>query len=98
MPGKLDDYMNFNQTVLNVRSQRQQLLAANIANADTPNYKARDIDFASTLNNKLKAMQSTATTVAPTPGVTLAQTSPMHLAGKPMPTSSSTTTAGDNSA
>ncbi|HWZ49721.1 MAG TPA: flagellar basal body rod protein FlgB [Herbaspirillum sp.] len=94
MPGKLDDYMNFNQTVLNVRSQRQQLLAANIANADTPNYKARDIDFASTLNNKLKAAQSNA--AAPVPGVTLAQTSPMHLAGKPI--QSSTAAAGNNSA
>ena len=67
MPGKLDDYMNFNQTVLNVRSQRQQLLAANIANADTPNYKARDIDFASTLNNKLKAAQSNAAAPVPRP-------------------------------
>jgi flagellar basal-body rod protein FlgB len=81
MPGRLDDYLNFNQTALNVRSQRQQLLASNIANADTPNYKARDIDFASTLKNKLKATQSTS--VAPVPGVALAQTSPMHLAGKP---------------
>ncbi|HEY4074640.1 MAG TPA: flagellar basal body rod protein FlgB [Herbaspirillum sp.] len=81
MPGKLDDYLNFNQTALNVRSQRQQLLASNIANADTPNYKARDIDFASTLKNKLKATQSTS--VAAVPGVALAQTSPMHLAGKP---------------
>lgn len=34
------------QTALNLRAQRQQLLAANIANADTPNYKAVDLDFA----------------------------------------------------
>jgi flagellar basal-body rod protein FlgB len=92
MPGKLDDYLNFNQTALNVRSQRQQLLASNIANADTPNYKARDIDFASTLKNKLKATQSTS--VAPVPGVALVQTSPMHMAGKPHVSN----TSGDNSA
>jgi flagellar basal-body rod protein FlgB len=94
MPGKLDDYLNFNQTALDVRSQRQQLLASNIANADTPNYKARDIDFASTLNKQLKATQST--NVAPVPGLTMAQTSPMHMAGKPMP--SSVSAPGDNSA
>jgi flagellar basal-body rod protein FlgB len=28
-----------------MRSQRSSILAANIANADTPNYKARDLDF-----------------------------------------------------
>jgi flagellar basal-body rod protein FlgB len=87
MPGKLDDYLNFNQTALDLRAQRQQLLASNIANADTPNYKARDIDFASTLKNKLKATQSSE--VAQVPGVTMAQTSPMHMAGKPMPPTSS---------
>ena len=49
MIGKLDDYLRFNQTALSLRSQRQQVLASNIANADTPGYKARDIDFASAL-------------------------------------------------
>lgn len=42
---KLDDYMRFHELSLSIRSQRQQLLASNIANADTPNYKARDLDF-----------------------------------------------------
>ena len=53
MIGKLDDYMRFNETALSLRSQRQELLASNIANADTPNYKARDIDFASALQGVL---------------------------------------------
>jgi len=30
---------------LGIANQRLQLLAANVANADTPNFKARDIDF-----------------------------------------------------
>ncbi len=34
---------------LRLRAQRNELLASNIANADTPNYKARDIDFAGAL-------------------------------------------------
>lgn len=34
---------------LTVRSQRAEILAANLANADTPNYQARDLDFKATL-------------------------------------------------
>ncbi len=55
MIGKLDDYLQFNQAALNLRSQRQQVLASNIANADTPNFKARDIDFASALQGAMSA-------------------------------------------
>jgi flagellar basal-body rod protein FlgB len=50
---KIDDALHFNQTALNLRAARQELLASNIANADTPNYKARDIDFASALQGAL---------------------------------------------
>ncbi|NTV69420.1 MAG: flagellar basal body rod protein FlgB [Azonexaceae bacterium] len=38
---------------LDLRSQRHQVLASNIANADTPNFKARDIDFKSAMQNAL---------------------------------------------
>lgn len=34
---------------LELRSRRAEVLAANLANADTPNYRARDLDFAATL-------------------------------------------------
>jgi len=53
MLGKIDQYLSFNETALSLRAQRQELLASNIANADTPNYKARDIDFGSALQNAL---------------------------------------------
>lgn len=56
---------------LGLRAERQQVLASNIANADTPYYKARDFDFA-------KAMQSAA---AGRSGLEMAQTSSAHLAG-----------------
>ena len=49
MLGKLDNHLRFNELALNLRSTRQSVLASNIANADTPNYKARDIDFAAEL-------------------------------------------------
>ncbi|MGN1393470.1 MAG: flagellar basal body rod protein FlgB [Succinivibrionaceae bacterium] len=37
------------EQVLNIRSQRAEVLAGNIANADTPGYKARELDFKSAL-------------------------------------------------
>ena len=69
MVSKLDDYLRFNEAALSLRSQRQQVLASNIANADTPNYKARDIDFASALAGALNK--------TPAPGA-LAISSPQH--------------------
>lgn len=72
MVSKLDDALRFQQTALNLRAARQELLASNIANADTPNYKARDVDFASALRNAM------AGTPAELPAV---KTSPMHLEG-----------------
>ena len=73
MIGKLDDYLRFNEAALSLRSQRQQVIASNIANADTPNYKARDIDFAN-------ALQATMARSAPPAGV-LAATDPAHIGG-----------------
>lgn len=61
MIGKLDDYLRFNETALNLRAQRQQVLASNIANADTPNFKARDIDFASAMQGALNKTNGLAT-------------------------------------
>ncbi|WP_116366396.1 flagellar basal body rod protein FlgB [Parahaliea mediterranea] len=50
MIDKLSASLDFYQQALGLRHQRQQVLAANIANADTPNYKARDFDFAAALS------------------------------------------------
>lgn len=49
LTSKIDQEFAFVQTALNLRARRQEILAANIANADTPNYKARDLDFAAAL-------------------------------------------------
>ncbi|NMG32157.1 flagellar basal body rod protein FlgB [Aromatoleum evansii] len=53
MKTQLDSALQFHQSALNLQAQRQQMLASNIANADTPNYKARDIDFRSALKGAL---------------------------------------------
>ena len=44
----------FYQKALALRQQRQEILASNIANADTPNYKARDFDFGSRLSQAVE--------------------------------------------
>ncbi|MCM0045341.1 MAG: flagellar basal body rod protein FlgB, partial [Burkholderiaceae bacterium] len=53
MIDKLDQAFRFHQNALALRAERQQVLASNIANADTPNYKARDIDFRAALQGAL---------------------------------------------
>lgn len=50
---RLDSDLAFVQNALKLRAQRQAVLAANLANADTPNYKARDLDFASALKGAM---------------------------------------------
>jgi flagellar basal-body rod protein FlgB len=71
MAGRLDDALGFYQSSMRLRVQRQQVLASNIANADTPNYKSRDLNFAQVLQANLKTASGSAA---------LAQTNPAHLA------------------
>jgi flagellar basal-body rod protein FlgB len=55
MLNKIDPEIAFVQNALNLRARRQEILAANIANSDTPNYKARDLDFAAALSSAMGA-------------------------------------------
>jgi flagellar basal-body rod protein FlgB len=75
MANAIDAVLKFHTDALNVRAYRQQLLAANIANADTPGYKARDIDFRRTMQDKM-AGGATANAAS----VSLVRTSAAHLA------------------
>lgn len=73
MKALLDQSVSFYQKALNVQAYRQELLSSNIANADTPHYKARDIDFRSALKGALETQGSRS--------LALATTSPKHLNG-----------------
>jgi flagellar basal-body rod protein FlgB len=79
MIDRLDAELAPQRKLLAMRGFRQELLASNIANADTPNYKARDIDFASVYS---KAMQGApgASTQA---GMSMSKTNGAHFAGSP---------------
>ena len=82
MIDKLDAALRFNREALNLRAQRQEVLAANIANADTPNYKARDFDFNSQLSRAVEQGRASQS-------VALATTSGRHLQGDAMAMSDS---------
>ena len=69
--------LGIHEKALNFRGQRAEVLANNIANADTPNYKARDLDFASVL-----AEQSSKSALAPSG---LNRTNSRHIAAEGAP-------------
>jgi len=71
MMNRLTDSLNFQTQALVLRAERQQLLASNIANADTPGYQARDLDFPRALR------EATGQLTAPD---ALSTTQPGHMA------------------
>ena len=73
MVSKLDNAFSLQQQALSLRAYRQQVLAGNIANADTPNYKARDFDFATALREAQGGRNGGA--------LALSTSSPRHLSG-----------------
>lgn len=76
MIDRLEQDLHFTRTALGARTYRQELLASNIANADTPYFKARDVDFKAALGAALGSAGSDSG--AP---LTLAKTQAGHLAG-----------------
>jgi flagellar basal-body rod protein FlgB len=59
---KLTAALDFHSQALSLRAERQRVIASNIANADTPGYRARDFDFAQALR------QATASSTGAQPG------------------------------
>jgi flagellar basal-body rod protein FlgB len=71
MLNALDAHLAGPLQALNLRAYRTEVLASNIANADTPNYKARDFDFATVLRGAIGTRER----------IAVARTSTRHLAG-----------------
>ena len=69
------DSLKFGETALKLRTFRQQILSNNLANSDTPGFKARDIRFADVLKAQLEGN-------SPSAGVSMAITHSGHIAGK----------------
>jgi len=72
----IDQALSLHDDALRLRAQRASVLASNIANADTPNYKARDIDFSAQLRRAAGGRA-----VAAAGAVRLARTDGGHIAG-----------------
>lgn len=70
----LDNYLAGPVNALNLRAARSEVLASNIANADTPNYKARDFDFSSVLRDAIQGKQT----------IEVARTAARHLSSAPL--------------
>jgi flagellar basal-body rod protein FlgB len=70
----LDTYLGVHADALKLQSKRMDVIADNLANSDTPGYKARDIDFRA-------AMAQAGGVDAP---VALTTTSPNHIATDPV--------------
>ena len=51
MLNRLTDSLDFQSRALELRAERQRLIAGNIANSDTPGYVARDMNFAQALRD-----------------------------------------------
>jgi len=74
MINRLTDNLDFHGQALSLRSERQRLLASNIANADTPGYVARDMNFAQALKEATGGVQ---------PAKMIATSQAGHIGGTP---------------
>jgi flagellar basal-body rod protein FlgB len=74
MLDRIDQQMGTLTKAANLRGYRQELLASNIANADTPNYKARDVDFKAALAGAISGRASGA--------LAMSRTAEKHLGGE----------------
>jgi len=83
MLDRLDNELHFQRESLRLLNYRQNILAANIAHADTPGYQARDMDFSHHLQNAIK---NNHTGMAP---IVLKTTSANHLSSRQLADESS---------
>lgn len=62
MSNPISNYLGVHATALPLREQRMQLIASNLSNADTPNFKAKDLNFQAALESaalKASPLQTT---------------------------------------
>jgi flagellar basal-body rod protein FlgB len=74
MTNRLTDALDFQAQALTLRSERQRLIASNIANADTPGYVARELNFADALRSATGSATGNGL-----PAATLAASQPGHI-------------------
>lgn len=75
----LDKFFGISQQALKIHSRRSEVLAGNMANADTPGYKARDIDFKAALQQVKGEMNAGTLRTTNAKHITSAGTAPGRL-------------------
>ena len=58
----MESILGVHEAALLYRARRMEVLAANLANADTPRYQARDLTFAAVLDQRMSAARQLTTT------------------------------------
>ncbi len=76
----LDKLVGFHQSALKIRTERMEVIAGNLANANTPGYKARDIDFNSAMESAMRERSGRSFSGS---SRGLAKTNDRHLSGNP---------------
>ncbi len=79
MLDRLTSKIDFHGKALSLRADRQQVLSSNLANADTPGYKARDFNFASVLAQQ--AGEAGKAGLAPAGSTSVLKTDQRHMSG-----------------
>jgi flagellar basal-body rod protein FlgB len=64
---RIDDALGVHARALDLRVQRSEILAANLANEDTPGFQARDIDFAGAMRQLDRSFDSAFFGESPSP-------------------------------
>jgi flagellar basal-body rod protein FlgB len=79
MFANMTNALDFHSKALVVRADRQRVIASNIANADTPGYAGRDINFKEAMNAALGGNSLSLTPSAPTSGTSGGATHSRHI-------------------
>ena len=80
MLNRLTDTLDFQAQALSLRSERQRLIASNIANADTPGYVAREMNFAQALRDATGTTGATGANGGMQPATALLTSQSGHIA------------------
>lgn len=79
MLNRITSQFDFNAEALKLRSERQRVIASNIANADTPQFQARDFNFKAALSDATRHLGTTASSLSAERAGSLAKSDERHM-------------------
>lgn len=94
MLANLTDALDFHAKALVLRAERQKVIASNIANADTPGYSGRDINFKEAMSAAVGGTSLNLHPQPPSSGAPSGMTNSRHI---PLPPSTASMGSGQSS-